>query len=306
MSDESKFETTPSVDDVTEWLTEAVAMKTATRVELFRAFGDRATDDRITCWENLSANDTGTIAKVAASMVKSAERSGRSVEQGEKVRYMFIARKADGSTADQLGVMVASGAPRRVDGTAAAAVEVRDAFQALSHAMTENTKLLALVVKAFDGRDESLVQQNTLLAQRCAHLEQEHSRTLNAQQKFVLFSMEQRQLTAKIARDEQRDQMIFDKLSSWAPLIMNRLLGGGPGKGAPGLDLMMSKLVESLTSSEVEALMDLPLPPDKKMVLGEIVHSFMQRDAARAAAKEAQSAAAHGIHNETLNGEPPS
>jgi hypothetical protein len=278
MSNENNvFTTTPPAEDVTEWLAEAVGMKGASMVELYRAFGDRPTDERITVWEGLASNDSGQIAKISASMVRSAERSGRAVTQGDRVAYLFIARKADRQGVDQLSITVPSGGTPRASGQRH--VEVHDWASAMSHALTENTKLLGLVVKAFDGRDESVLRQLALMTERCGFLERQHSETMAAQQKFVLFQMEQTQLSAKIARDEKRDQMIFGKLTAWGPMIINRLLGGGPGKGSPAIELLLGRLVEGLSDNQVNAIMDLPLSSEQKQVLGEILMSHMRRAA---------------------------
>ena len=73
-----------SPDEVREWLSQALARKGARRVELFRALGNRPTDDLVTLWDRLSANDDDA-ATLGAEMLRSATRDGRGVQQGVRV-----------------------------------------------------------------------------------------------------------------------------------------------------------------------------------------------------------------------------
>ena len=278
-----------SPDEVREWLSQALARKGARRVELFRALGNRPTDDLVTLWDRLSANDDDA-ATLGAEMLRSATRDGRGVQQGVRVSYVLLAFDEAHKQVDRLFLQVASGAAATTD---TQALEVRDLGGVASHVLTELTKMSALVVRAFEGRDEALLEQLKHTTARLQTVERDREESLVKMQRFILFEMEQRQLTAKLEREEKRDAQIFEKVSAWGPMIVTRLLGGGPGKGAPAADAMLSALFESFTEAEVSALMDAPISQEKKMLFGELYMSFMK-------AKEAK--AARTPLNETANG----
>jgi hypothetical protein len=296
--------TTPGADDVAEWLRDAVATKAATMVEMFRCFGDRPVDDRITVWENLSASDAGALGQLAERMVKSAERQGRSIVQGQAVTYLFVAKAQTGRQVDQVTIRVPSGAPTQTS-SSPAALEVRDMASALSHVLTEHTKMATQLVKAIEGRDDSLSRQLQTALLRVSELEKEARLNMLAQQRFVLLQMERVDQQARLKREERRDDLIFGKLAAILPLGLNRLMGGGPGKGAPAADAILRQFFTSLTKEDIEQLMRTGIDDEKKVLIGELYMSYMQAEASAKARGAAAGEAEDVPLNGTANGAAP-
>jgi hypothetical protein len=58
-----------------------------------------------------------------------------------------------------------------------------------------------------------------------------------------------------LAITKQRDVFIQDRLECLLPVVLNRVLGGGPGKGTPFLgEEMVRQLVGRLSAEEVESI----------------------------------------------------
>jgi hypothetical protein len=88
----------------------------------------------------------------------------------------------------------------------------------------------------------------------------------------------------QLAREIQRREMglrerqqdwLADRLDNLVPILMNRALGGGPGKGAAlmGQPLLM-RLFSKMTGDQLDALQNIGLEPDQLAIIGELYMSY--------------------------------
>jgi hypothetical protein len=92
--------------------------------------------------------------------------------------------------------------------------------------------------------------------------------------------------------DERRQKYLTDKLDNFAPVALNRLLGGGPGTGKlPMGDELIKQLFGKMSGERVEALLTgqpITLSPDEAMLAAEIYATFGSKEAAREAMRNAR------------------
>jgi hypothetical protein len=83
--------------------------------------------------------------------------------------------------------------------------------------------------------------------------------------------MAQREMVLK----EKQQDWLSDRLDNLVPILMNRALGGGPGKGASlmGQPLLM-RLFAKMTGPQLDALQTIGLDPDQLAIIGELYMSY--------------------------------
>jgi hypothetical protein len=85
--------------------------------------------------------------------------------------------------------------------------------------------------------------------------------------------IQRREITLK----ERQQDWLADRLDNLVPILMNRALGGGPGKGAGlmGQPLLM-RLFSKITPEQFDGIQRAGLSPDQLAILGELYLSYEQ------------------------------
>jgi hypothetical protein len=80
------------------------------------------------------------------------------------------------------------------------------------------------------------------------------------------------------------------------PIAMNRLLGGGPGKGTPFFgEEMVRQIMGNIKPDEVDAFMRTTnMRPELQALFTELYLAYWQKEQARKAAEEKAAAEANG------------
>jgi hypothetical protein len=255
---------------IAEWLAR-VAGKGAARVELWTWRGDHP-ERQVSLWKSLS----GEHEKLGDEIQADAENHGRS-QNGQRVTYALLAYDATGDKVAEFFIKVAGGNAKEPGGMG----DVADLPGVVAHLVKGNNDLAAIIIRAFQGRDDTLMRQIELLGVRLDAAEQRNAESLLAQQKFILLASEQRRMDAQLAKEQERDRWLYENVSLFLPMILNRALGGGKGKGAPAADAIFAALSQTLTSDEINALANVlqtaPIPDLKKLGFMEILQGAMQR-----------------------------
>ena len=253
---------------VSDWLVRVIG-KGALRIELWTWRGDRP-ERQVSVWKSLE----GDHGALATEMQGDAENHGRS-QNGQRVKYALLAHDAGGDKVAEHFLTVAGGNAQESSGIG----DVSDLSGVVAHLIKGNNDLANIVIRAFQGRDETLIRQLEILSARLDDAERRNAESLVTQQKFILLASEQKRMDHQLQKDLERDQMIRDALTLLAPMIANRALGGGPGKGAPAGDAIFSAIASTLSPEDVGVLGDMlrsaPIHELKKSAFLELLMSAM-------------------------------
>jgi hypothetical protein len=255
---------------IAEWLAR-VTSKGAARVELWTWRGDHP-ERQVSVWKSVGKE----FEKLGDEMQADAENHGRS-QNGQRVTYALLAYDGTGDKVAEFFVKVAGGNAKESGGMG----DVSDLGGVVAHLVKGNNDLAGIIIRAFQGRDDTLVRQIELLSTRLDSAEKRNAESLLAQQKFILMASEQKRLDAQLAQEQQRHEWLHETASLFLPMILNRALGGGKGKGAPAGDAIFAAISQTLTSEECEALANAlqaaPIPEMKKIGFLEILQGAMRR-----------------------------
>lgn len=273
------------VDDVRDWL-EVVIDRGAERIEL-RVRND---DARVTDWliPPKPSNDTGgggpAPAKIAAEIAKAAELDGRA-QSGEKVFYAVFAYGRDDRQIHRLFFEVggrggkASGRDDEMPPTFVGLVQ---------QVQKQNAELHRLLIMSQEGRNEAQERMIAKLAERLDVMEGKRLALVEAWEKVTSIQMEREHHKHEMALEEKRQAFLVEKLDMMAPVFLNRLMGGGPGKGSPffGED-MVKQLLGKMKPDQIDALLRgqaVEWQSEQIMIFAELYMAYQQRHAKEAAA----------------------
>jgi len=87
----------------------------------------------------------------------------------------------------------------------------------------------------------------------------------------------------RFALDKKKTEFLETQLSSLFPVLLNRVTGGGRGKGAPMMgELLLMKFLASLTPDQVStAISGLDLKPEQVALFGELYSSYGEKYASQ-------------------------
>jgi hypothetical protein len=255
-----------------EWLSSAIECS-ATRVDLCEWRGGNP-GSRVRSWP-LAANLDQD--KAAAQMRASADADG-AAQAGQKATYVLLAYR-DAEQIDRCFVQVLGSNARALGITE----DVHDLPGVVAQLMRANNELATIVVRATQGRDDAYMRQIEQLSTALERSSAMNAAMMAEHQKTILFQQEQERLRIEAARIDRRDAWVMEKLSLLGPVIVNRLMGGGPGKGAPAADAMLAAVFESLTPDEVQAFATLAISDEKKAMFIELYMAYAKRAETRRA-----------------------
>jgi hypothetical protein len=255
---------------IAEWLARANKKGTA-RVELWTWRGDHP-ERQVALWKTLAEDGAALADEIQAD----AENHGRS-QNGQRVTYGLLAYDAAGDKVGEHFVKVAGGNAKEPD----AGPSPTDLAGVVAHLVRGNNDLAGVVIRAFQGRDDTLIRQLELLSSRLDAAEKRNAESLVEQQRMIMLSAEQKRLDAQLAHDQMREAWVRDAATVFLPMVVNRLLGGGPGQGAPAGDLIVNAITQTLTPAEIDALVDAVqnarIHDAKKVGFVEVLRGVMRR-----------------------------
>ena len=193
-------------------------------------------------------------------------------------------------------------------GTAGAeeVLEGSDLGAAFVHLLRTNLELTKLNVGARDATEDRLLAQLASAHQRIEQGDKKRMDLFSLYERLSTTEVERQQLAASNALEERKHQFIADKVDYLLPIAMNRAMGGGPGKGAPGIELMFSALLGRMDPDKVKAMLGgepFTLSEEERMVLGEVYVSLAKKHEGRQRRLNTVTKEAHGeVEGSGVNG----
>jgi hypothetical protein len=111
---------------------------------------------------------------------------------------------------------------------------------------------------------------------------------LEMYEKLQSMQMDRERERAEMQLAEERQKFLAGKVEMVLPVLMNRLLGGGPGKGTPFFgEEMVRQIMGNISPQEVEAFMrSAALRPELQTLFTELYLSYWNQEQARKASAE--------------------
>jgi hypothetical protein len=257
-----------------EWLGQIIgkAPGGAARVDLceWRTSGP---GPRITFWNVSSGADLESIA----TEVQATAASDGAGHAAARVPYMLLALSPEsGESLHRYPLDVPGSGVKPGDAYDLAGAS--DLAGVTSQLMRANNDTHALLIKAHQNRDDGYLKIIALLQDRLGKHETRITDLLDAQQRLMAYTLEREELREQRKHADKRDEQLVEQLGIWGPVVLNRLLGGGGGKGAPAGSLLIESILGSLQPDQIKVLMDGELlTAEQKIALGELYMSFASR-----------------------------
>ena len=283
------------VEEVQDWVSEVLSQP-ATLLEL----RSRMLERPVRSW-TIPANDHGKAdsGKIASEIHKAALRDGKTLS-GPDVGYLVLALRAEGDSKwiNSLSFDV-PGKGARKPGDAG---ELESATQQglTAQSMRQNENLHRMMLGSAEQREAGFLLQLAQKDAQIAKMQQKLDDAAGERMKIVLLSEElakdelDREITRRrMTLDEKRHDYLGEKLENLVPILLNRLTGGGPGKGMPMMgEAALMRFLASLRPDQVDGAMSaIGLTEDQQALLGEIYMSYGQKAKQLEEAKKRKHAA---------------
>ena len=272
-------ELTPSsLDEIVTWL-ESLGQK-ATTIELRRPGAPK----RIGRWER-PANGNASHDELAQKILKAAQVDA----MARLIPIVVYDLDAFGPSSDDSGEGTY---PLRVKGASsgkAGALDVYEADigQAFVHVLRQNADLMRLLMASKETGQEVLMRQ----------IEYQGKALAGADERRVeLFRLLEDLGSARTAIEiekanttllEKRQEIVAKQLQYYMPVVMNRLLGGGPGTGkTPMAEQLVDTLLGHMTREQTEALIKgdpVAFSEEQRVLFAELYTAAAAKHAAREA-----------------------
>jgi hypothetical protein len=238
------------------------------------------------------------LARTIAGFV----RSDAKTQTGLRARYLLVSYR----TSVHATVRFADYSHRlSVDAPASGAVSVKgDAVASLTTQMTaviaaeqarsgEMHRLLLATHAQWQETNQQIVNRTLMsvekaLTQAAARIdgyEARHLEQLALTDRLLSMQEERQAAREQAALDKEKHNFTKEKLDLLVPVLLNRLMGGGPGKGTPFFgEEIVQRLLGGLKPEQVDSLMQsgkLALTPEQLMLVGELYVSYGERENAR-------------------------
>jgi hypothetical protein len=284
---------------IRSWL--GTAIDSATRVDLCTA----SEQARLASWELVKSKleTTGQrdlrldeLARTIATTV----RTDAATQTGIRARYVLASYKC-GLTAhvrfadyiQRVSVDApANGGQKAKGDTLTALTQQLQAVIAAEQSRTGELHRLLLQTHAqWQETNQSLVQRTlmhvekslTQQATRIEGYETRHLEQLALTDRLLSMAEERQKAREQMELDKSKHNYTKEKLDMMVPVIINRLMGGGPGTGTPFFgEEMLTKFLGGLKPEQIDRLMQSNLLTQEQMMLvGELYMSYAQREEAR-------------------------
>jgi hypothetical protein len=225
----------------------------------------------------ISANGNGQdVGKLAASVVRAAERHGRNMP-GETCFYELRGFRAGGDT-DQGQHLIVVKAAGKSTGVAEEQGSA-NLTQALAQVTRMLTDLHKLLITSQEGRAEQADRMIRTLGDQLARHEQSRMAVVLKSEELLNMNVERERERHEMQLESKRLEMMGDKLESLLPVFINRVMGGGPGKGTPytGEEIVM-QLLGSLKPEQIDGFMSAAgFSPEQQALFGELYMSYASK-----------------------------
>ena len=290
--------TTTTVEEIEDWVKEIFAQP-ACWLEL----RSRMQDGAVRTWE-LPANGEGrTDARtIADQILKAATRHGKGLNAPE-VGYLVVGLRAEGDTKvlNSIGIEVPGKTGQRGPGDPV--LEDPRGYGPMAQSMRQNENLHRMMLGSAEQREQGLLRQLdakdaeiTRLRNELSDAAAKHMKIVQLAEDLAHDDLDRELQRRKMALQEKKHDYLESKLEALVPIALNRLTGGGPGKGMPMMgEKMLMQFFGSLKEEQVNGAMTaMGLNEDQAMMLMELYNSYFIKFARE---KEAAEKAA-GKHAE--------
>ena len=273
------------LEAVREWVSE-VLTQGCVLVELRARMGDR----RVRNWQSLPSN--GDAEKLAGDMVRAAERDAKNQNLPD-VAYLLLAFKSDppaNPSSDYVNscTIELAGKGKKPGSSFGEFNEQATMAGVTAQAMRQSENLHRLFVTNAEKHDDRHEQEVLTLRARVSELEAELRGEAAKRMQIVVMAeelaterFERERDRFRMRLDEKKQDMLGEQIEQLLPIAMNRLLGGGRGKGASMMgETILMKLLASLSKKQMDAFMgggEVDLSPEQKIMLGELYMSYGEK-----------------------------
>jgi hypothetical protein len=277
------------LEETREWLA-SVAVEGMGRLELLR-YLDRSCVREWRWPSGGAANDAVNLDERAKELVRTAERDGLSRYQRE-VSYVALAYRPE----EQGGGKFAEHS-FRVPGGSRAGQSVDDDQPAtmaglLGQTMKQNSELHRLLVTSHEGRTASIERQLAYVTEQLEQSNRGRIEVMTLLEELSKAKFEREAEQRRFELEEKKHKYLGEKIDTFLPVALNRLMGGGPGTGKlPMGDELIKQLFGKMSSERIEALLTgqpITLSADEAMLASEIYATFGSKEAAREAMRSAR------------------
>jgi hypothetical protein len=290
-------------EEVREWVLEVVEQG-ADRIEL-RAKHD---DARVREWA-IAANDTSdkpAAEKLADQIAREATRDG-ACQSGSTIVYVVFAFRGENERYIARLLVQVEGRSKRGGGSMRDdEPESANVHGLLSMMMKHHGELHRLLIMSQEGRAEADARTIDRMLEQLNQHEMKRAALLEMYEKLQSMQMERERARVEMKLSEERQKYVASKIDMLFPIAMNRLLGGGPGKGTPFFgEEMVRQIMGNIKPDEVDAFMRTTnMRPELQALFTELYLSYWNKEQARKAAEEKATAEANGATSAAEKGEP--
>ena len=292
------------LESVQEWIEDVRGQK-AKRLELH----SKLDAGLIRTWR-LGDNDGEDTATIAGQIYRRAEREGQGVPV-VRATFILFAFLDEGAVHCDRTTIIVDGSNAK--GKSGEGVEEYDSSQTglLTQLMRTNLDQTRLILNSQESRHVHAEQLIDRLQKDNVQLQSERIKVWSLLEQVQTMHLEREQLRNAMRLEEKRDEFIFEKLSMMLPVALNRVMGGGPGKGTPFFgEEMTRQLLGSLTPEQTDAMLKnqpLQLSESQLALIAELTLAYAEKEKQRERRKINVHATKVEDGASTTNGkEPPS
>lgn len=289
-----------TVETIKEWLDD-VARSKVTRIELHSKIDSKIVT---TLQLGTGANDGEDLGSVAERLFNRAVREGAAIPVVRATFFLF-AYKGDGPNYCDSTSIVVDGANAK--GKSAEHVEEYDSSVTglLTQLMRTNLDQTRLILNSQESRHVHAEQLIDRQAKEITRLTSERIEVWKLLEQVQTMHLEREQIRQAMVLEGKRDEFIFEKLNAIVPVALNRLMGGGPGKGTPYFgEEMLRSLLGSFTPEQTDAMLKnqpLCLSEAQLAVIAELTLAYAEKEKQKqrrhinVEAKKVEESEANGI-----------
>jgi hypothetical protein len=279
---------TTTLETVVTWLQSFGAAK-LTRIDLRRDVGT----GRVQCWTSPGPE----YRTIAEPIFKAAEQDA----QMRPTPYVMYTARAFEAGSDEEGL---ASLAMRLPGSAGGigddlAFEGNDLAAAFMFALKQNKSLVELLVSSRETTEAHLLRQVDRLQAEVDKAYEHRIQGIRLYEDLLSQKNEREVRRDELALKESGQKYWIEKAEYFAPVVLNRLLQGGPGKGAPGLEAMLNALFANMNPETLKLLIgpNGPLTDEERLVVGEIYMSLANKDAARKKGRRPLNSSSSAAHD---------
>jgi hypothetical protein len=258
--------------EVAEWI-EGLKSEGVVRLELRTTSGDKAVL-RMQLAANADSN------KLADRALKRARSTGLGMTCVRATFFLNAFDASGGDAVEEQTIVVAGGNA----GKGESSEEGTTAERWNGHLLKAHAELHRLLITSQEGRQMASERLINQLGSRLDSHEERYVKVLALYETLVSHQYEREQAARQHTLDEKKFEMLGRKIDQLTPIVTNRLLGGGPGKGTPFMgEEMVKQLLANMSKDTIDKIMA-GLPAEQSALFAELYMAY-------AAANEAQEKA---------------